>query len=157
MRTEIFDSTLRDGSQGEGISFSVQDKMSIVKLLDEFGVAYIEAGNPGSNPKDVEFFSVLKSYKPKNAKLVAFGSTARNADAVGEDKNICDILSADTPSVAIFGKSWDLHVEKILKISLEENLRLVKTPWLISRQRIKRLFLMPSISLTATKTTKNTL
>lgn len=126
MRTEIFDSTLRDGTQGEGISFSVQDKMSIVKLLDEFGVAYIEAGNPGSNPKDVEFFNVLKTYKPKNSKLVAFGSTARNADAVGEDKNICDILSADTPAVAIFGKSWDLHVEKILKIPLEENLRLVK-------------------------------
>jgi len=74
---EIFDSTLRDGAQGEGISFSVQDKLSIVKALDELGVAFIEAGNPGSNPKDLEFFSEAKKIKLKNAKLVAFGSTRR--------------------------------------------------------------------------------
>lgn len=124
-KIEIFDSTLRDGSQGEGISFSVQDKLNIVKALDDFGVACIEAGNPGSNPKDLSFFTEIKKLKLKNAKICAFGSTARHNLPVSEDQNVKNILEADTEIVAIFGKSWDLHVTEILRISLEENLRIV--------------------------------
>jgi 2-isopropylmalate synthase len=123
---EIFDSTLRDGSQGEGISFSVQDKINIVKALDEFGVSYIEAGNPGSNPKDLSFFAELKKIKLKNSKICAFGSTARCGIPVAEDKNIKSLLEADTTVVTIFGKSWDLHVDEILRISREDNLIIVK-------------------------------
>jgi 2-isopropylmalate synthase len=123
---EIFDSTLRDGAQGEGISFSVQDKLNIVKALDRFGITYIEAGNPGSNPKDLSFFEQVKSITLKNAKLCAFGSTARAGIPVQQDKNVQSLLSADTPTISIFGKSWDLHVTEILKISLEENLKIVR-------------------------------
>ncbi len=125
-KIEIFDSTLRDGSQGEGISFSVQDKLKIAAILDEFGVTYIEAGNPGSNPKELRFFEELKNVEFKNAKLCAFGSTARAGKPVCEDANIIALLSANTPAVAIFGKTWDLHVTEILHISLEDNKKIVK-------------------------------
>lgn len=124
-RIEIFDSTLRDGAQSEGISYSVQDKLNIVKTLDDFGVQYIEAGNPGSNPKDIEFFEKVKELKLKNSILCAFGSTKRNNLSIEEDENIISLLKADTPAVAIFGKAWDLHVHKILKISLEDNLKII--------------------------------
>lgn len=125
MKIEIFDSTLRDGAQSEGISFSVSDKLNIVKTLDDFGVAYIEAGNPGSNPKDIEFFEQAANLELKTAKLCAFGSTHRKNTAVEDDPNILSLLHAGTGSVAIFGKSWDLHVHKILNVTLEENLALV--------------------------------
>ncbi|MFA5449463.1 MAG: citramalate synthase [Clostridia bacterium] len=124
-KIEIFDSTLRDGAQSEGISFSVQDKLNIVKTLDDFGVAYIEAGNPGSNPKDIEFFEKVKELELKNATLCAFGSTRRKNISVKDDENIRSLLAANTPAVAIFGKSWDLHIAEILGISEEENLALV--------------------------------
>jgi len=124
-KLEIFDSTLRDGAQGEGISFSVTDKLSIVKALDEFGVDYIEAGNPGSNPKDIEFFQRVKELSFKSARLCAFGSTCRKETKAEEDKNVLSLLDADTPSVSIFGKSWDLHVLQVLNTTLPENLRLV--------------------------------
>lgn len=124
-KIEIFDSTLRDGSQGEGISFSVQDKLNIVRALDEFGVTYIEAGNPGSNPKDLSFFQELQQIQLKHARICAFGSTARSNAPVAEDKNIQSLLEANTDVVTIFGKSWDLHVTEILKIPLAENLRIV--------------------------------
>ena len=123
--TEIYDSTLRDGSQGEGISFSVSDKIKIVKALDEFGIDYIEAGNPGSNPKDLLFFEEMRKIKLSHAKLCAFGSTRRYNEETSEDSNIKSLLSANTPVCAIFGKSWDLHVTEILKISLEDNLEIV--------------------------------
>ncbi|WP_341877907.1 citramalate synthase [Defluviitalea saccharophila] len=122
----IFDSTLRDGAQAEGISFSVEDKLKIVKTLDEFGVAYIEAGNPGSNPKDLEFFERVKKLNLSNAKIAAFGSTRRRGISVEEDSNVKSLLSADTPVVVIFGKSWDFHVTDIIKTSLEENLEMIK-------------------------------
>ncbi|MBM7684673.1 MAG: 2-isopropylmalate synthase [Epulopiscium sp.] len=122
----IFDSTLRDGAQAEGISFSVEDKLKIVKTLDEFGVAYIEAGNPGSNPKDLEFFDRVKKIHLKNAKIAAFGSTRRRGISVEEDSNVQSLLTADTPVVVIFGKSWDFHVTDIIKTSLEENLEMIK-------------------------------
>ncbi len=125
-KIEIFDSTLRDGSQGEGISFSVSDKINIVKALDAFGVNYIEAGNPGSNPKDLQFFEEIRSVKLEKATLCAFGSTRRANLSPEQDANLCSLLQAHTSAVAIFGKCWDLHVEKILKISLEKNLEIVE-------------------------------
>jgi 2-isopropylmalate synthase len=125
LKIEIFDSTLRDGAQSEGISFSVSDKINIVKTLDDFGVAYIEAGNPGSNPKDIEFFKQAAELELKNAKLCAFGSTHRKNMSVEEDPNVLSLLEAGTDTVAIFGKAWDLHALKILNITLEENLKLV--------------------------------
>ena len=122
----ILDSTLRDGSQGEGISYSVQDKINIVKALDELGVAYIEAGNPGSNPKDMEFFEEAKKLDLKNSKLVAFGSTRRKDASCAEDANLQSLLSAETEYVVIFGKSWDFQVTDILHASLDENLEMIR-------------------------------
>jgi len=122
---DIFDSTLRDGAQAEGISFSVEDKLKIVKTLDDLGIAYIEAGNPGSNPKDIEFFERMKAITLKSAKLTAFGSTRRRNITVEEDKNVQSLLGANTPVVAIFGKAWDFHVTEIIRTTLEENERMV--------------------------------
>lgn len=125
-RVRVFDSTLRDGSQAAGISFSVQDKLNIVSALDAFGVDYIEAGNPGSNPKDLLFFEKAKQLTLQNAKLCAFGSTCRFGVEPAEDANIQSLLGANTPAVAVFGKSWKLHVTEILKISPEENLAIIR-------------------------------
>lgn len=123
---EIFDSTLRDGAQARGISFSVEDKLKIVKSLDSLGVRYIEAGNPGSNPKDLEFFKKAKDIKLKNAELVAFGSTRRRGIDASEDKNVMSLLSAEVGSIAIFGKSWDFHVTDIINATLDENLKMIE-------------------------------
>ena len=123
---DILDSTLRDGAQGEGISYSVQDKIHIVEALDELGVRYIEAGNPGSNPKDMEFFQRASSLNLKNSHLVAFGSTRRKDTSCAEDANLQSLLSADTEDVVIFGKSWDFQVTDILHASLEENLDMIR-------------------------------
>ena len=121
----VFDSTLRDGAQAEGISFSVEDKLKIVKALDAFGVDYIEAGNPGSNPKDLEFFRRAGEMDLQTARLVAFGSTRRKGIAVAEDKNVQSLLDAGTDTVAIFGKSWDFHVTDIIHAAPEENLAMI--------------------------------
>jgi len=121
----VFDSTLRDGAQSEGVSFSVEDKIKVVKVLDELGVSYIEAGNPGSNPKDLEFFKKIKNVEIKNSKIVAFGSTRRRDLKPEEDKNIQSLLDSDTEIVAIFGKSWDFHVTNIIHASLEENINMI--------------------------------
>lgn len=123
---DILDSTLRDGSQGEGISYSVQDKLHIVQALDELGVKYIEAGNPGSNPKDMEFFQKAKALHLTTAHLVAFGSTRRKDSSCAEDANLQSLLSAETNDVVIFGKSWDFQVTDILHATLEENLDMIK-------------------------------
>ena len=122
----ILDSTLRDGSQGEGISFSVQDKLHIVQALDELGVKYIEAGNPGSNPKDLEFFEEAKKLSLQNSQIVAFGATRRKGITCEEDSNLQSLLYAGTQTVVIFGKSWDFLVTDILKATLEENLAMIK-------------------------------
>jgi 2-isopropylmalate synthase len=122
----ILDSTLRDGAQAQGISFSVEDKLKIVQCLDNMGVTYIEAGNPGSNPKDMDFFKKVKSYKLKNSTLAAFGSTRRPGITAEEDKNLKNLLEADTPVVVIFGKSWDFHVTDIIRTDLQENLNMIK-------------------------------
>lgn len=121
----IFDSTLRDGAQAPGISFSVGDKIKIAEALDRLGVDYIEAGNPGSNPKDLEFFEYFKGKSLQHAKLIAFGSTRRKGILPEEDNNLKALLSAGTDSVCIFGKSWDFHVTNILNATLEENLAMI--------------------------------
>lgn len=122
---EIYDTTLRDGAQGEGLAYTVEDKIKIAQALDELGVAYIEGGWPGANPKDVEFFERAKSTKLKNALFAAFGSTRRAHSVVGDDAVIQGLLAAETPVVTIFGKSWDFHVDVALKTTLEENLRMI--------------------------------
>jgi len=125
-KIQIYDSTLRDGAQGEGISFTVEDKLAILLELDNFGVAYIEAGNPGSNPKDLEFFKRASKLKLKNARLTAFGSTRRKDTTCEDDIGIQSLLEANTQTVAIFGKCWDLHVTNVLGISLPENLKMIE-------------------------------
>lgn len=121
----VLDSTLRDGAQAQGISYTVEDKLKIVKRLDSLGVAYIEAGNPGSNPKDLEFFERVGQLKLENAKLIAFGSTRKVGILVEEDANVKSLLKAGTAAVVIFGKSWDFQVTDILKTTLEENIRMI--------------------------------
>lgn len=123
---EILDSTLRDGAQGEGISFSVQDKIHICQALDELGIQFIEAGNPGSNPKDMEFFQEIKKIELKNSKLCAFGSTRRKDIKCPEDANLQSLLSAGTEWTVIFGKSWTFQVTDIIKTTLEENLLMIE-------------------------------
>jgi 2-isopropylmalate synthase len=126
MDIQIYDTTLRDGSQREGISLTVNDKIHITRLLDEFGIAYIEGGWPGSNPKDAEFFERAKSLKLRNAKLASFGMTARPGSVAREDANLRAMLDAATPVVTVVGKTWTLHVFDVLQTTLEENLRLIR-------------------------------
>ena len=125
MRIYTFDTTLRDGTQGELVSFSVEDKLLIARQLDELGIDYIEGGWPGSNPKDKEFFARAGELKLGHAKLTAFGSTRLAKNPVQEDRNVRALVEAHTPVVAIFGKSWDLHVKRALNISNEMNLTLI--------------------------------
>ena len=121
----IYDTTLRDGTQAEGVSVSVEDKLRITEKLDDFGIHYIEGGWPGSNPKDDEYFKQVKKLPLKNAKIAAFGSTRRAYLAVDEDPLIQNLIKAETPVITIFGKSWDLHVTEALKTSLDKNLEMV--------------------------------
>ena len=123
---QVYDTTLRDGSQGEGISLSLSDKLKIARQLDRLGVPFIEGGWPGANPKDVQFFWKLKEEPLQNSQVVAFCSTRRPHVAVAEDKMLQGILAAGTHWVTIFGKSWDLHVTETLKTSLEENLAMIR-------------------------------
>ncbi len=125
MNVALYDTTLRDGAQREGISFSVDDKLKIARRLDALGVDYIEGGWPGSNPKDIAFFQRASELRLKQATVTAFGSTRRADTLVDEDANIGALVTADTPAVAVFGKSWDLHVHKVLRTTLEENLRMI--------------------------------
>ncbi len=121
---KLYDTTLRDGTQSEKISLSIEDKLKIAKKLDEIGVNYIEGGWPGSNPKDEEFFSKAK-HLGLNARLVPFGSTRKAGITSEKDKNLAALLKADTETVCIFGKSWDLHVKDALKTTLQENLNMI--------------------------------
>ena len=125
-RLVLYDTTLRDGSQSEGILFSAEDKIKIAKRLDDFGMDYIEGGWPGSNPKDMQFFTRAMDVEWKHAKLAAFGSTRRVKAKVTEDENIQFLLAAKTPVVTIFGKTWDLHVTEGLRTTLEINLELIR-------------------------------
>lgn len=123
---KLFDTTLRDGAQGEKVSFSVEDKINIAQRLDEFGIHYIEGGWPGSNPRDIEFFQKVKSKSFPNSRIVAFGSTRHKANRADNDKNLHALLEAETPAVSIFGKSWLLHVETALKVKPGENLKMIE-------------------------------
>jgi 2-isopropylmalate synthase len=122
---EIYDTTLRDGSQGEGINFSVTDKLRLAERLDEFGVGYIEGGWPGSNPKDIEFFEQARRRQFQHARVAAFGSTRRKGVAVEADEQVRLLLEAETPVVTIFGKTWLLHVKEVLRVAPEENLAMI--------------------------------
>ena len=122
---ELYDTTLRDGAQTEGISYSVQDKLRITEKLDELGVPVIEGGWPGSNPKDAQYFREVKGLGWKRGKLAALGST-RRASSAARDPNLKALLAAETPIVTIFGKSWDLHARDVLRVSLDENLKLIE-------------------------------
>ncbi len=126
MRTiKIYDTTLRDGSQSEDVSFTVEDKIRIAHKLDELGVHYIEGGWPGSNPRDIDFFKKVRQSSFAQARLTAFGSTRLVDNKVEEDPFVRGLIQAETQAVTIFGKSWDLHVREALNTSLDENLRMV--------------------------------
>jgi 2-isopropylmalate synthase len=125
MKIATFDTTLRDGTQGEAVSFSADDKLVIAQKLDELGIDYIEGGWPGSNPKDREFFHRAASLQFKHARLTAFGSTRFAKNPVEQDRNVQALIEAGTPVVSIFGKTWDLHVIRALGITEEENLKLI--------------------------------
>jgi len=125
MKIFTFDTTLRDGTQGEAISFSVEDKLIIAQKLDELGIDYIEGGWPGSNPKDKEFFARAADLRLTHARLTAFGATRFAKNPVEEDRNVRALVEAGTPVVSIFGKTWDLHVKRALGITEDENLALI--------------------------------
>ena len=136
----IYDTTLRDGAQTEGISYSVSDKIGIARKLDSLGVHYIEGGWPYSNPKDKEFFSYFTKHKLKKSHLVPFGSTAYPKNLPRKDKNLISLVKANTEFVTIFGKSWDLHVKEILKIDLDANLNIIYESVNFLNKRGKRVF-----------------
>ena len=124
-RIFIYDTTLRDGSQGEGVNFSLQDKLLITARLDEAGFDYIEGGYPLSNPKDAAYFRAVRDLDLKHAKVAAFGMTRRRDIAAEDDQGMKALVSAGTPAITIVGKSWDLHVHDVLGVSLDENLRMI--------------------------------
>src|ERR1700681_914089 len=124
-RIHIYDTTLRDGSQGEGVNFSLQDKLLITRKLDDLGVDFIEGGYPLSNPKDFEHFQEVRKLPLQHAKIAAFGMTRRKTVPAAEDTCIKALLDAQTPLVTIVGKTWDLHVREVLGTTLEENLRMI--------------------------------
>jgi len=125
-KVKIYDTTLRDGAQGEGISYSVMDKVSIAKELDMLGVHYIEGGWPGSNPKDMEFYLKMSKVRLKNSKLAAFSMTRRLNSKASDDPNIKSLVKSQAKIITIVGKTWDLHVSDVLKASLDENLEMIK-------------------------------
>ena len=121
----LYDTTLRDGTQGENIVLSLADKLRIARMLDEYGMPYIEGGWPGSNPKDIEFFAAARKQRWTNARLAAFGSTRHRANAPSDDPNLRELVAAETPVVTIFGKSWLLHVVEVLGATPAENLDMI--------------------------------
>ncbi len=125
-RIEIYDTTLRDGSQGEGISYTVMDKIRIARELDRLGVHYIEGGWPGSNPKDMEFFLAMAGKPLKISRVVAFGSTRRPHTRASDDANVKSLLKSQARIITVFGKTWDLHVRDVLRTELEENLSMIR-------------------------------
>lgn len=137
MRTiKLYDTTLRDGTQAEDISFTVEDKIRISRKLDELGVHYIEGGWPGSNPRDLQFFSEIKNYSFAHAKIAAFSSTARAGVAPENDVNISELLAAKTSVVTIVGKSWDVHAKQALGVSLEDNLLMISDTIRYLKERV---------------------
>jgi len=123
---ELYDTTLRDGAQAEDIAFSLEDKLRITRALDEFGVAYVEGGWPGANPKDSAYFAEVRRLPLRRARVVAFGSTRRPRRRAAEDETLRALVAAGTPAVTIFGKSWDLHVADVLRVEPAENLAMIE-------------------------------
>jgi 2-isopropylmalate synthase len=121
----IYDTTLRDGTQGENVTLSLADKLRVARMLDEYGMPYIEGGWPGSNPKDVEFFAAAKAIRWQTARLAAFGSTRHRSNRPEDDPNLRELVAAETPVVTIFGKSWLLHVIEVLGATAQENLDMI--------------------------------
>src|SRR5689334_14681619 len=126
MKLVLYDTTLRDGTQGEDIQLSVQDKLIIAQLLDDFGFMYIEGGWPGSNPRDEAFFEAARGIKLKTAKLTAFGATRRAGIKCEQDSNLDALLRSELPTLTIFGKCWRFQATEALRISPEENLELIE-------------------------------
>ena len=137
---QIYDTTLRDGAQMEGISLSVDDKLKITKLLDELGVDFVEGGWPGANPKDSEFFKKVNNLNLKNTKIVAFGSTRRANSKAQSDPVLNALLQANTEYITIVGKSWDMHVDVALNVSKEENLKMIQESIEHLKMRKKKVF-----------------
>lgn len=137
---ELYDTTLRDGAQSEGISFSVVDKLKICEKLDELGIDFIEGGWPGANPKDVDFFRKARGLRLRTAELVAFGSTRHAGTKASKDKVLRGLLDAGTKYITIFGKTWDLHVTDVLKTSLDENLRMIGDSVRFLKQSGRKVF-----------------
>jgi 2-isopropylmalate synthase len=137
---EIYDTTLRDGAQGEDVCFSVEDKLRLTEKLDDFGVHYIEGGMPGSNPKDAEYFSKVSRLRLSHAKVVAFGSTHIARNRANEDQGLIALAEAKTGVITIFGKSWDFHVREALKISLEANLEIIHNSIAFLKNHAEKVF-----------------
>ncbi len=139
-KVEIYDTTLRDGAQTEGISFSVEDKLRITEKLDDLGVHYIEGGWPGSNPRDIDYFRKVRKLTLSNSRVVAFGSTHRPRHTVRDDTMFAALIGAGTQIVTIFGKTWDFHVREALKISLQENLDIIHNSISYLKNHVERVF-----------------
>lgn len=137
---EIYDTTLRDGAQAEDVTFSAEDKVRVAQKLDELGVQYIEGGWPGANPKDIEFFRMIKTVPLKSATVVAFGSTRKAGNPVQKDANLHALLEAGTGTITLFGKSWNLHVTDVLGISLAKNLEIIEDSIAYLREKGRRVF-----------------
>lgn len=125
-RIQTYDTTLRDGSQGEGVNFSLQDKLMIARKLDDLGFDYIEGGYPLSNPKDEEFFQRAADTDWKHAKVAAFGMTRRRGVGAEEDVGMCALRDSKAPVITVVGKTWDLHVNEVLRVDEEENLAMIR-------------------------------
>ena len=123
---QIYDTTLRDGTQSEELTLSTEDKQRIAARLDHLGVAYIEGGWPGSNPRDKRFFAEMRQHGPRTAKLAAFGSTHAAKATAHADENLLALVESRAPVLTIFGKTWDIHVTEALQIPLERNLELIR-------------------------------
>ncbi len=137
---EIYDTTLRDGAQAEDVSFSAEDKVRVAQKLDELGVHYIEGGWPGANPKDIEFFRIMKTTPLKHASVIAFGSTRKASNSVQKDQNLQALLAAETKTITLFGKTWSLHVTDALGISLAKNLELIEDSIAHLKSKGRRVF-----------------
>jgi 2-isopropylmalate synthase len=124
-KIEIYDTTLRDGTQGEGVNLSLRDKLDITRLLDAMGIDFLEGGWPGSNPKDIEFFKQVRDIDLQHVKVVAFGSTHRGDVTPGDDRFLQELIAADADVICIFGKTWDLHVEQALRVTHDRNLEMI--------------------------------
>ncbi len=140
-KVEIYDTTLRDGTQGEGINYTVRDKLAVAQKLDDLGVAVIEGGWPGSNPRDAAFFEGIRKIRLRSARIAAFGSTVRPGKSPSADANLRALLDAETPVVTIVAKTWDFHVREDLRIELDQNLELISKTIAFLKKRVDRVIL----------------